>query len=60
MWYVMVFADMRKTECVKVMEFATIKTAAAVLGLQPQVVSNFYHRLIKPRHALRYIAMFKG
>ena len=60
MWYVMVFGDERRTECVKVMEFDTIKTASAVLGLKPQVVSNFYHRLIKPRQALRYIAMFKG
>ena len=40
MWYVMVFRDERKTECVKVMEFATIKNASKVLGLKPQVVSN--------------------
>lgn len=60
MWYVMVFGDEHKTECVKVMEFATIKVAADVLGLKPQMLSNFYHRLIKPRAALRYIAMFKA
>ena len=35
------------------LEFATIKVAADVLGLKPQMLSNFYHRLIKPRAALR-------
>ena len=37
MWYVMVFADMHKTQCVKVMEFATIKTAATVLAVSPRL-----------------------
>eukprot|EP01047_Picozoa_sp_COSAG01_P036746 COSAG01_NODE_2882_length_6914_cov_40.714894_7_plen_61_part_00 len=60
MWHLMVFRDEGKTNCVKVMEFDTIRDVAKVVGLAPQVVSNFYHHLIHPRAALKYVALFKS
>ena len=60
MWNVMVFDDETKSRLIKVMEFATIKDMSRVLDLPPQVLSNYYHRLIRPRGPLKYIAMFKG
>ena len=56
----MVFADETRTSIVKVMTFQTIKQMSEVIGEPPQNISNFYHGLIRPRGALKYIAMFKG
>ena len=60
MWNVMVFDDETKSRPIKVMEFNTIKDMSRVLDLPPQVLSNYYHRLIRPRGPLKYIAMFKA
>ena len=60
MWNVMVFADETRTSIVKVMTFQTIKQMSEVIGEPPQSISNFYHGLIRPRGALKYIAMFKN
>ena len=59
MWHMMVFADVSRTSLVKVMTFETIRDVAQVLGETPQVVSNFYHRLINPRNAMVYVSLFK-
>ena len=60
MWHVMVFDDETKSNPIKVMEFNTIKDMSHVFAMPPQVLSNFYHRLIRPRGPLKYIAMFKA
>ena len=56
----MVFDDETKSRPIKVMEFNTIKDMSRVLDLPPQVLSNYYHRLIRPHGPLKYIAMFKA
>jgi len=60
MWNVMVFDDETKSRPIKVMQFNTIKDMSRVFNLSPQVLSNYYHRLIRPRGPLKYIAMFKA
>ena len=59
MWHLMLFADLQRSNLVKVMSFSTVSEVAVVLNETPQVVSNFYHRLINPRNAMRYVSMFK-
>ena len=59
MWHLMVFADLGRTTPVKVMSFDTVNEGAQVVGLPTTTVYNFFHRLIQPRGALRYVALFK-
>lgn len=59
MWHLMLFADLQRSNLVKVMSFSTVSEVAVVLNETPQVVSNFYHRLINPRNAMRYVSLFK-
>ena len=59
MWNLMIFADREKTTPLKVISVATIKDVAYIVGEPSQRVSNYYHRLIIPRNALEYVALFK-
>ena len=59
MWNVMVFEDESHTMLVCVLQIRTVKDIGTLVHLPQATVSNFYHRLIKPKGALRYIAMFK-
>ena len=60
MWHVMVFEDENHTTLVRVLQLRTVKDVGALVQLPATTVSNFYHRLIKPKGALHYIQMFKG
>ena len=55
----MVFGNESKTEILKVITLDTVREVAYVVGVPPQMVSNFYHRLMRPRGSLRYVAIFK-
>ena len=56
----MVFSNPKKTQIVKVLDLESIKQVSYIVGMPPQHVSNYYHRLIKPRGSLCYVALFKG
>ena len=60
MWNIMVFADESHTSLVRVLQMRTVKDVGTLVHLPASTVSNFYHRLIKPKGALKYIAMFKA
>ena len=60
MWHLMIFCDVERTQIAKVMTLLTMHDVAAVVGLPTQVVSNFYHKMIRSHGNLRYIALFKG
>ena len=55
----MVFADLGRTTPVKVMSFDTVNEVAQVVGHPTNTVFNFFHRLIRPRGALKYVSLFK-
>ena len=59
MWYVMVFADEAHTSVARVLRLRTVKDVGNLVNLPASTVSNFHHRLINPKGALRYIQMFK-
>ncbi len=58
-WLLFVFFDKDKSELWKVLDFNTIKEASYVLGETPQVVSNYYHSLIKERGLLKYCYLYQ-
>ena len=58
MWVLFVFYEKEKKTMLKCGEFTTIKEIAYLVGLEPSVVSNFYHKLIKPRKLLEYCILY--
>ena len=59
-WFLILFTDTEKKEIFKVLECKTIKEVAYLLGLEPQVVSNYYHNLINERGNLKYCVLYQS
>ena len=48
------------TYLIKVMDFDTIKSISYVLGIDSQVISNYFHGLIKSRDILEYCVLYQS
>ena len=59
-WILYLFTDKQKTEIFKIMEFKSVKDIAYELNLKPQVISNYFHGLIKPRGILNNCALYQS
>ena len=59
-WILHLYTDEKKEELVKVMEFQTIKDISYVLAIDSQIISNYFHGLIKPRGALKYCVLYQS
>jgi hypothetical protein len=59
-WILYLFTDVKKTEIFKIMEFNSIKDIGYVLNIQPQIISNYFHGLIKPRGILNNCALYQS
>ena len=59
-WVVYLFYDDKKKDIFKIMEFKTIKQVAYCLDVDPQTISNYFHRLIKPRGILKNIVLWQS
>lgn len=59
-WILHLYTDEKKEELVKVMEFQTIKDISYVLGVDSQIISNYFHGLIKPRGVLKYCVLYQS
>jgi hypothetical protein len=53
-WYLILFTNEEKNEVFKVISTNTIKEMSYLLDMKPSVISNFYHKQIKPRGVLKY------
>ena len=53
-WYLILFTNKKKQEVFKVIECNSILEMSYYLDMKPQTISNFYHKLIKPRGVLEY------
>ena len=53
-WYLILFDCDKKQNPFKVIKCDSVKEIAYYLNMDSQVVSNFYHKQIKPRGVLRY------
>lgn len=59
-WVVYLFTDTNKKEIFKIMEFKTIKEVAYCLDIDAQTISNYYHKLIKPRGILKNLILYQS
>jgi len=53
-WYLVIFDSEKKENVFKVLECGSVKEMAYYLGMDNQVISNFYHKQIKARGVLKY------
>jgi hypothetical protein len=53
-WYLTLFTDKDKKEVFKVIPCNSIKEMSYYLDMEPQVISNYYHKQIRPRGVLIY------
>ena len=53
-WYLTLFTSEDKNEVFKTLTCDTIKEMSYYLGLEPSIVSNYYHKQIKARGVLKY------
>lgn len=58
-WVLYLFEDGSKTDLLKIMEFKSVKEIAYVLGLQREIVSNWFHGLILPRGILKNCVLYQ-
>lgn len=62
-WYVYFFdkeITEDKKEIVKTMKFNTINEMSKVMDIKPNVLSNYFHGLIKPRGVLKYCIIYQS
>lgn len=59
-WILHLYKDKEHTDLIKVMEFDTIKSISYVLDIDSQVISNYFHGLIKARDILEYCVLYQS
>ena len=59
-WTLHLYKDIEKTDLVKVMDFNTIKDISYVLDIDSQIISNYFHGLIKQRGVLQYCVLYQS
>tara|TARA_Y100000401_G_scaffold40470_1_gene30769 strand:+ start:590 stop:778 length:189 start_codon:yes stop_codon:yes gene_type:complete len=58
-WVVIIYRNKEKSEIFKVLNLDSVKQIAYILNETPTDVSNFYHKLIKPKNLMNYIDIYK-
>tara|TARA_R110000824_G_scaffold8686_4_gene39129 strand:+ start:10847 stop:11059 length:213 start_codon:yes stop_codon:yes gene_type:complete len=53
-WYLTLFDSEKKENVFKVIACNSVKEMSYYLDMESQIVSNFYHKQIKPRGVLKY------
>ena len=56
-WYLILFTDKTKQQIFKVINCNSIVEMGYYLDVKPQLLSNFYHKLTKPRGILNLISI---
>ena len=59
-WYLYLFETEEKEEIFKIMKFNTINDMSEVLQVKPNILSNYFHGLIKPRGVLKYCVIYQS
>lgn len=58
-WLVVLYPDDKLEKPLTTFWCNTIRDAAHLLDETPTTVSNTYHRLIRPKNAMRFIRLYK-
>ena len=56
-WYLILFTNDEKKDIFKVIKCSSIVEMGYYLDVKPQLLSNFYHKLTKPRGILNLISI---
>ena len=56
-WYLILFTSETKQEVFKVINCYSIVEMGYYLDMKPQHISNFYHKLTKPKGILKYVGI---
>ena len=59
-WYLYLFEDEDRKEIFKIMKFDTISEMSEVLAIKSNILSNYFHGLIKPRGILKYCVIYQS
>ena len=59
-WVLNIFVDEDKNEFFKALEFHSLKEVADVLECKVYEVSNFYHKIKKPKNIFKYLYLYKS
>ena len=58
-WLLFLHTDLEKQQLFKVLDFQSIKEIGYILNMKPQIISNYYHNLIKERGILKYCIIYQ-
>jgi hypothetical protein len=59
-WVLAIHNDILKKDLFKVLEFNSLREMAYCLNCEIYDVSNFYHKISKPKGQFRFITIFKS
>ena len=59
LWILNLYYDKNKKEFIKTIELNTLRDLAYVIGVELYDVSNFYHKITKPKGVFEYITITK-
>ena len=59
-WYLYLFEDEDRKEIFKIVKFDTISEMSEVISVKPNILSNYFHGLIKPRGILKYCMIYQS
>jgi hypothetical protein len=59
-WVLYLYETEEKKELFKIMEFKTIKEIGYVLSIEPQIISNWFHKLINARGILKNCCLYQS
>lgn len=60
LWLVAIYFDRDKKELFKIIEFNSLMEIAYCLNVKIYDVSNFYHKISKPKGQFEYIIIYKS
>ena len=59
LWILSLYYDTHKKEYIKTIELDTLRDLAYVIGVELYDVSNFFHKITKPKGIFEYITITK-
>ena len=60
MWRIDIFYNTEKSDFIKTLNANTLREIAYLFDMEVYDISNFYHKITKPKGVLRYITLSKN
>ncbi len=59
LWILNLYYDTKKENFIKTIELSTLRDLAYIIGCELYDVSNFYHKITKPKGIFNYLTITK-